>query len=129
MSVVGAEAWARAGEEASVESPGFGAEVEGAVGDDEGGVVAGVALGEGDGEGIGELSCSSMAIVAYMCFFGADGNTTVVGQCGGGVGIFKVVVDSDVVGTGDAGVESTVITGGAGSTRCVLVGGWCTTGV
>ena len=68
-----------------------------------------------------------MAMVAYTCGFGAEGTTTVVGQCGGGVGIFKVVVDVD--GTGDTGVESTVITGGAGSTRCALVGGCCTTDV
>ena len=62
---------------------------------------------------------------------GAEGNTTVVGQCGGGVGIFKVVVGTEVevVGTGDAGDEFTVMIGGAGSTRCVLVGGWGTTGV
>ena len=54
--------------------------------------------------GSGEVSCSSMAIVAYTC--------------GGGVGILKVVVDCDVVGAGDVGVDSTVITGGAGATSC-----------
>ena len=114
----------RACVESSLKSLGSGAEVEGAVGDDAGGVVAvtsiggvvGVATGEGVGEGTGEVSCSSMAIVAYMCFLCADGTTTVVGQCGGGAGILRVVADSYVVGVGDVGVESTIITGGAGAT-------------
>ena len=42
--------------------------------------------------------------------------TTVVGQCGGGVGILRAVLDCEVAGAGDVGVESTVITGGAGAT-------------
>ena len=53
------------------------------------------------------------------------GTTTVVGQCGGGVGFFRVVADVD--GTGEAGVESTVITGTVCSTRCALVEGCGTT--
>ena len=89
------------GSEMCIRDSGSGAEVEGAVGDDAGGVVAvtsiggvvGVATGEGVGEGTGEVSCSSMAIVAYTCFLCADGTTTVVGQCGGGVGILRVVAD------------------------------------
>ena len=78
----------RACVESSLKSLGSGAEVEGAVCADVGGVVAvtsivgvvGVATGEGDGEGSGEVSCSSMVIVAYTCFPCADGTTTVVGQ-------------------------------------------------
>ena len=114
----------RACVESSVKPLGSGAEVEGAIDDDAGGVVAvtsiggvaGLATGEGVGEGTGEVSCSSMAIVAYTCFLCADGIITVVRQCGGGVGILRAVADGDVVGAGDAGVESTIITGGAGAT-------------
>ena len=106
--------------ETSVKLPGSGSEVVGAVVDAVGGVVAvtsiggvaGVVTGEGVGEGSGELSCSSIAMVAYTCFLCADGKTTVVGQCGGGVGIVRVVAGRDVVGAG----ESTSITGGAGAT-------------
>ena len=65
VSAVRAEAWARAVEETS--SPRLGAEVEGANVGDGGGAVAGVSIGEGDGDGDveGEVSCSSMAMVAY----------------------------------------------------------------
>ena len=87
---------------------GSGAEVEGAVVDDAGGVVAltsiggvvGLATGEGVAEGTGDVSCSSMEIVAYTCFLCSGGTTIVVGQCGGGVGILRVVAESDVAGAG-----------------------------
>ena len=110
--------------ESSVKPFGFGSEVEGIVVDDAGGdVVAtsivgvvGLATGEGVGVGSGEVSCSSMAMVAYTCFRSVAGITTVVGQCGGGVGILRAVLDCEVAGAGDVGVESTVITGGAGAT-------------
>ena len=67
VSAVRVEAWARAVEETSVESPWLGAEVEGADVGAGGGAVAGVSIGEGDGDGDveGEVSCSSMAMVAY----------------------------------------------------------------
>ena len=53
---------------------------------------AGLATGEGVGVGSGEVSCSSMAMVAYMCVDFDAGITTVVGQWGGGVGILSVVL-------------------------------------